>query len=72
MEYLRELRKNKVEQLQDFKEVYPEDERGLKYMTGICGQRCINFERENLSKEEKECLQNCVWKFGQVLSRDEF
>ena len=51
MEYLRELRKNKVEQLQDFKEVYPEDERGLKYMTGICGQRCINFERENLSKE---------------------
>ena len=71
MEYLRELREGKMRQLEAFKEIYPEDEKALKYALRICGPKCVNFEIEAFKKEEKRCFENCLWKFGQVLSHED-
>jgi hypothetical protein len=70
MDFLRELREKKIEALGDFKEVYPQDERALKMSLKVCGGKCLEFSRKNLGEEEKRCLGNCIWKLGQVLSRD--
>ena len=70
MELLREARQKKQEQLADFKEVYPQDQRALKYALRVCGGRCVDFKAEVLRQTEKNCLENCVWKFGQTLEHD--
>ena len=56
MEYLRELREGKMRQLEAFKEIYPEDEKALKYALRICGPKCVNFDVETFKKEEKRCF----------------
>lgn len=70
MEFLRNARQQKIEHLQAFLEQYPQDERALRHALRTCAPKCANFGRAELEAGERECLSNCVWKLGQVLSSD--
>lgn len=70
MEFLRETRLQKIDAVEAFLEIYPQDERALKHSLQICAKKCVKFDESTLNAKEKACFNNCLWKFGQVLSRE--
>lgn len=67
---MRETRQLKINNVEAFNESYPEDERALKVGMQVCAKRCVKFDTGEFSENERKCFNNCLWKYGQLLSKE--